>query len=1570
MKKEWYETFTTTVIEPITQRLVISLQLLRCENLVACKWAREEVNGINENSIASQGTQQYQQYQQHQHFDEVRRLLILLRGAIDNITVSCLSSGINDSCEWDDVQNSIKTRTTMTIATQQHRDDDIIRMANGTASILRDILVQRRQIYTANKNDKVSIEVMLHQSRYNACMEEAALTLTSLWRMIVPLVAQDGVLQRRPATANDSNSAAAANYGGNGYSNNNDERVIVTIAEEFVLPSLIACAVALSSFDVVPVTITSHDASSSSSSSSSSADNNDDISNQALDTGEDCIMALFTCIQYFFIPIQCDNKYNSKNNSSDDDCIVDGNDYEFDDNEKVFLMQQIAKEVGSAMKGALVARLVECCLTVLTPNQVDDTIARSHTSSSSSSLLGKKSNHSASLQLEALKTLHTLLLGIPITELWQSILPGCFAGLYRYALSRLRYSSSTSSTAYNRATVLSVRVLALLLERTLSCRDNELTTPLLSNNQDDITTSLMSAVASHRQQRPKDEQHQQHQQQQEESFDEKKEGGEEMQMRQFQTAVNGRLIGPISVLLTMLPHSVTASNGRYQRTSMELLKSGVHLCNAILTRKVRTFWTESNRKTLEKKSLEYCFMMLNIGDDNVMDGSINNDELTSYASKIMNSYKSYYLLDSGNSDGMAQTSSRWKAHLSSTIVPTILELIETLPTFATSGREMHVQHHLRLVSGYLMLSLRGSGGNNNDDHSIFDWCQIKKWNSDIGSALSCAEAVDIVTRSFSVLFAPDIDTITCSPIIEIFSSSSSSDPNIIVPIHQQDSSSSSTYYRFLHLRDESTVSIARHTVQLFALVLGVKRCAYVIDSCVAELFESCSRSISASSPSMSSRNSTSCGSDQDYYFINDRLDQRLKWSGQYIFITELVKGIRKVRSSSSSEQLSKSTLHIFSTLASSVLPVLVSEPLWILPTVLDVNQADANFGNTQSDKTFTAIRESDRSVTIMNSNAILISVVLGFIRQVTLLLGTSMTLHLPTVLFPILERSSSLGNHPSVQRTSITTLQEITLVLGYNDITSLIATNFDYLVDIISLKLRTCARDHVSMERSLVGVIDVILRSAVYHDGSTGDSGSAMTSDNQVSLAGHMLNCILKHMDQQSCITNLSILDITRVFRSMITFMDSSIATKHNSLVIDTTMDALEDEDYWLRRLDIELTIDTAGYEYANDDEYNNDDQMNNAIEESPEVSPVNNSRLSSQNDKEKDFVHEIASINTILARCCYLLCYSDIQIQVLCCETIMAGFHSLGMVGTIRRQLYGEFAVSNPLLPAIAEFWPSILARLRSASMSLTSVTRLSRSDLSIRHVMGSTDQGLQRHHQEVASHNPSSAATSTKANTRAGLQVLLSKLLHIVAEICNSSDDFFVDRFVNDAYPLIATLMSNILLPQHRNDSIGPPDQLSSHVSQRQYLLLSVIHCLTSAYKSGCRRGLINLISPIGDMLFPLLAFDDNGPVCDGAMTAIKAMMNVDNGDSLWRGLQLLSRRPFPCHPIPTTTASCVLPLSRTSTTYRPATSLAKKDDDVVTTTSPSLALRNRKGDDVLSKNACELLDYMKCLPEQEII
>jgi hypothetical protein len=762
-----------------------------------------------------------------------------------------------------------------------------------------------------------------------------------------------------------------------------------------------------------------------------------------------------------------------------------------------------------------------------------------------------------------------------------------------------------------------------------------------------------------------------------------------------------------------------------------------------------------------------------------------------------------------------------------------------------------------------------------------------------------------------VLFAPDIDTITCSPIIELIDAPlSSSDPSMIVSLNKENISQSCC--RFLYLRDESAVAAARRTAQLFAGVLGAKRCAFVIDALFAEMFESCSRSLS------------SCSFGHNHLLINEGFDRRLHWSGQCVLATELLKGILRI---GPNKQLTKSTLHIFSSLASSVFPVIVSDCFWTLPTVLDVDHVDAGgMGAEQSDKAFPSRNQkqsdrnaggTDRSVTITNSNVILLSVLMGFIRQFTRALGDSMRFNLPTILFPILERASPIGNHPSVQRASISSLQDITVSLGHKDISSLIASNFDYLVDVISLRLRTYARDHVSMERSLVGVVDVILRSAVYHGGSSSIGFQESSIGNEmpgctchVSLVGHMLNCLLNHLDRQSHMTNLSMFDIARVFRSMSTFMDSSIVNKISELSV-AALYTPEDKDDWFQRLDFELNVDLAGCD-PNDDvcdqqEFNND-------EKTPDDAPPVESLHSRKDDVEIDFTHEIGSINIIVSRCCYLLCYADIQIQVLCCETILSGFHSLGKVGLFRRKLHGESA-SNPLFPAIAEFWPSIIARLRSASMSLSSVNKLSRSELSIRHIMATDqEQGL----------------------SRARVEVLISKLLLIVSELCLSSDGFFVDRFENDAYPIIAMLMTD-LLPTD-SDSIRRPDQPSSFAGQNHALLLSVIHCLKCTFESGCRHGLASLISSIGAMLFPLLAM--GGSLGDETTATIKAMLEVDR-DALWRGLQVLSRRIFPCNPIPSFPSA----------------------------STPASLQWNENGSIRLSKKAGELIDFMEQLLEQQI-
>ena len=748
--------------------------------------------------------------------------------------------------------------------------------------------------------------------------------------------------------------------------------------------------------------------------------------------------------------------------------------------------------------------------------------------------------------------------------------------------------------------------------------------------------------------------------------------------------------------------------------------------------------------------------------------------------------------------------------------------------------------------------------------------------------LECAifhEAI-ILTLSIQlrlVLFTPDIDTIICSPVVEI---DSSSDPNKIT-LYQEGNIKSC---RFLYIRDE-TVDAARNTVHLFARVLGAKRCAYVVDACCSDMFEACSRSCS------------------DMLLRNDALNLRLQWSGQCVFATELMGGVCGWDGCKQSiHKLSKSTLYIFSSLASSVLPVIVSDPLWTLPTTSD-ERSRANKG-----------LDADQSVTMMNGNAILVSLLMGFIRQFTHILGgENMKLQLPIVLFPLLERASPVGNHSVVQRAAFESLQEITLSIGCNDISSLLASNFDYLVDAISLRLSKYTKEQASMERSLAGVVDVILQSIVYHGGPASD-----INNGNVSMISHLLDCLLRHFDRQQYTTSLNAFDMARVFWSMDAFMGSSIDSYiHKNNATLKTLEEEKTDDDWFQRLDIELNVESAAYyadentDKAFDEEKENFDD-NNSTDETPPAGTTDE-------QDETEFMQEISSINSILSRCCYLLCYADLQIQVLCCGTILSGFQSLGKIGSYRMKLRGE-AANNPLLPSIAEYWPPIIARLRSASASLASVNKLSRSDLSIRHMMA-TDQ---------VQGGPS----------KASLEVLISKLLLIVSELCVSSDGFFVDRFEKDVYPITSKLIQDIL-PRDGFNGMG----LQS-AKQKHSLTLPILSCFKSTFESSCRYGLAGLIPSAGTMLFPFLSFE--GPIGDESMAALKAMLAVDC-DALWRGLHTLSKRPFPDKPIHISGEQAV-----TTIELRPkgVTSVRSRDCNII-----------------LSQKAGELLDFIDQLPEQEI-
>jgi hypothetical protein len=532
-------------------------------------------------------------------------------------------------------------------------------------------------------------------------------------------------------------------------------------------------------------------------------------------------------------------------------------------------------------------------------------------------------------------------------------------------------------------------------------------------------------------------------------------------------------------------------------------------------------------------------------------------------------------------------------------------------------------------------------------------------------------------------------------------------------------------------------------------------------------------------------------------------------------------------------------------LTSAVLPIIVSHPLWTLPTslpdTLSVVTTDI------SDKTYSAGS--------VRHNAVFVCILMFFVRRCSNCLGKDMRRNMPIILLPLLERASSIGNHSIVQTCAIETIFDVALSSGYQDISSLLKENFDYIMDQTSLQIRRHSKEHTPIPQSLIGVIDVVLRYI---------ARDKLVDQSHVPIVGHILSCMLNHFDRLSNhnMSQLKSFDTVCAFRSINAFMDSSIdsQTKLNYKVLPEESEFNDPVRFELKSVPIRYKDDqeTSSVMSNSSDTVDSDEELQPYTKNNDEPTCA---------DATSIFVEEIAAINGISKRCIYLICHPDLRIQVICIETLLSGFQSLGKIGAHAKSLHGESA-SNPLLPAIAECWPSILARLRETSSKLHSKKLLSRAQLSIRYMM---------------------AADQEKSPSDASLIVLLSKLLSIVSELCIISDGFFASRFEFDVYPVMASILGDSIPAEL--DRVGNKNSQHSLLLTRQCPLDPVLECLLCAYQSSCKDGLARIVSSCGTILLPLLAH--KGDLGHKVVAVLKAMLLV-NCDVLRGPIHNLSGKP----------------------------------------------------------------------------
>ena len=904
----------------------------------------------------------------------------------------------------------------------------------------------------------------------------------------------------------------------------------------------------------------------------------------------------------------------------------------------------------------------------------------------------------------------------------------------------------------------------------------------------------------------------------------------------------------------------------------------------------------------------------------------------------------------------------WKQTTGTKIVPRLLDLIQGLPTLARSGRDSELRGQVRLVAGYLMVSLKldqGDDKRNSRNQSK----EERKQRNEIASALACESVSSIIRISLTELFRLDYNTVSVSPQM----------PSKIL-IDQ--GSSSSVFHltgvnRFLYLRHESSVASAKEMLHLLGMTLGAKRGALFVDGCIAELCDA-------------ARGMSRNGKTQISW-----LDQ---WAGLVVLSKEIlasafVSGANEVSPPSNDARQTlkqctdKKSLKILQSLVSSILPIITRPPLWTLPTTVQIAEDESRVHGTNRNEVtlhsyLTSPRgldaailddqrlvdasaiDSETSASAFCGNAILIGLLMELIGTISVLLGESIRPFLPTILYPVLENTSAVHHH-HVQQAALLTLEQLSQADGCATVTSFISKHFDYLVDSVTAKLRRpggvtkASIPYVNQDLFYSGVVELLLRSLAKEAEDNALHGIDDARDtSHITLLADLLDNILVAYDDSIAqgskdMRSRAALGLLKMFEAALAFLSTAMAGEYPQRDEDnSSTNANVVEPPWVESLAaFKLHCKGPNDENSDDEEglsarhgferhHASKEKKTNLADSSS--SSLDNQEKSHPLDKAR-IASAIESANSILSRCCYLLSVHDLKVERASCEVMISAFRFLAPAERAQKAAEKEDESNGyASLMSISNVWPSIVERLKMTSQELR------------------------------AKDCKSSMLVMSESQRDTALledEVFVAKLFELVTCMCQISGDFMVSRFEHDVWPIFAQLIGHevMLREQHQSRerlrlpknmsatrrAIAGAPGASSLPKRRQRALLALLDCTSRCFGSkDLGVGLTGLVSRVGTVILPLLA--DEGEVGDAAAVAVQALLAIDS-DALWRPLLVLSGGHVPPRLLK-------------------STRVGKVSDD--RGRSVVLAKAGVMNDSTLVKRAKELMQYADDLPEQVIV
>jgi hypothetical protein len=364
-------------------------------------------------------------------------------------------------------------------------------------------------------------------------------------------------------------------------------------------------------------------------------------------------------------------------------------------------------------------------------------------------------------------------------------------------------------------------------------------------------------------------------------------------------------------------------------------------------------------------------------------------------------------------------------------------------------------------------------------------------------------------------------------------------------------------------------------------------------------------------------------------------------------------------------------------LAGAILPIVTSDLLWNLPTVLDnvdhksgVERTSPSTQNLIQSGTLDDSMVNSVSASALKGNAALVCSLIGIVSATVELLSNDTESFLPVILYPLCEKASS-QNHSHVQHSATFSLHQVALACEMVSIKNLVRQNFDYLFGSMLSRIRLPGGrqtgDRTGFPTSVPSIVQIVLRSAVDTDGAKDEAipiQRSLFDETSVSYVIELVNALVASFDRNLVTLNAdqqlqssTALDLIQVFDAALSFVASTFGLNlEREKGLRMTADVPELSTEWIslldpfrRRdgLDDDLGTLTAkeGFEEIRKER---EDQSNK----------TNNYTWIEITNGELDFV------NLALERCTFFLSSPNLHVQVASCVAMQHAFILLGYIG------------------------------------------------------------------------------------------------------------------------------------------------------------------------------------------------------------------------------------------------------------------------------------------------------------------